>query len=87
MARERIVEVVVPIVPDSGGGGIGVVSSMAVLLAGVVFFALAAMVAVTLAFPSHDPSAPSPTRVVGPCEPFCVLRTTIPAAPMGGEQR
>lgn len=86
MARERIVEVVVPIVPDSGGRGVGVVSSMALLLASVVFLALAAMVAVTLAFPGHDPSAPSPTRVVGPCEPFCSLRTTTPSAPMGGDR-
>ncbi|WP_216915194.1 hypothetical protein [Nocardia noduli] len=76
MARERIVEVVVPIVPDSGGRGIGVVSSMAMWVAGVVLFALAVMAVVTLAFPPHDPSAPSPTRVIGDCSPFCPLSTT-----------
>jgi len=85
MARERIVEVVVPIVPDSGGRGIGVVSSMALLLAGVVLFALAVMVVVTLAFPPHDPSTPSPTRVIGDCAPFCGLRTTTSVVP-GGER-
>lgn len=86
MTRERVVDVVVPIVPDTGGRGLGVVSAMALLVAGVVLAGLAVMILVLLAFPSHEYSTVPVTREFGPCEPFCSLRTTAPA-PVGGEQR
>lgn len=87
MVRERVIDLPLVIVPDTGGRGAGVVSAMALLLAGVVLVALAVMVAVLLAFPSHEYSNVPVTREFGPCEPFCSLRTTTSPAPVGGEQR
>lgn len=87
MVRERVIDLPLVIVPDTGGRGVGVVSTMALLLAGVVLAGLAVMVAVLLAFPSHEYSNVPVTREFGPCEPFCSLRTTTPSVPVGGEQR
>lgn len=88
MVRERVIDVPLVVVPDTGGRGVGVVSAMALLLAGVVLVGLAVMVAVLLAFPSHEYSNVPVTREFGPCEPFCSLRTTtVTPAPVGGEQR
>ncbi|WP_157129100.1 hypothetical protein [Nocardia amamiensis] len=52
----------------------------AVLAAGVLVLLL-----VTTAFPGHEGSAPATPRPLGPCEPFCSLRTTT-AVP-GGDAR
>jgi len=88
MVRERVIDIPLVIVPDTGGRGAGVVAAMALLLAGVVLAGLAVMVAVLLAFPSREYSTVPTTRELGPCEPFCSLRTTT-AVPVqvGGEQR
>ncbi|WP_433635654.1 hypothetical protein [Nocardia sp. CA-120079] len=86
--RERVVNVWLPVLPDSGGSGIGVVRGMATLLAGVVLVGLLVMIAVTVQFPPHKYGTAPVTRQLGPCEPFCSLRTTTVApAPVGGEQR
>jgi hypothetical protein len=84
MAGERVVDVVIPIVPETGGGkGVGVVASMAALFGVVVVFAVLVLVAVVVMFRGTDYSTVPATRELGPCEPFCSLRTTAPA-PTGG---
>ncbi|WP_040713284.1 hypothetical protein [Nocardia takedensis] len=77
MARERVIDVYVPV----GGGIAGGVGVMGALFAAAVLVALAALVAVVLLFPSHEPSTQSPTRVIGSCEPFCGVAptSTVPA--------
>ncbi|WP_332839024.1 hypothetical protein [Nocardia bovistercoris] len=77
-------------VPVGGGASVsGVVGGMAVLVAAVVLAGLAVLVAVVAMFPSSEGStSPSTTRVIGPCEPFCGARPTIPTTvTVGGEQR
>ncbi|MBF6284480.1 hypothetical protein REK76_29435 (plasmid) [Nocardia farcinica] len=86
MARERVVHVPVVLPAPSGGGGrFGGVGAMFVLFACVVAFALLVLVAVVVMFDGIDYSTVPATRELGPCEPFCSLRTTT--APVGGEQR
>ncbi|MEV6340952.1 hypothetical protein AB0M12_40310 [Nocardia vinacea] len=70
----------------SSGSGVGIVAAMFALLGGVVLVTLLVLAAVVVAFPSHDYSTVPTTRQLGPCEPFCSLRTTT-AVPVGGEQR
>jgi hypothetical protein len=82
--RERVVDVVIPIVP--GGGGFGGVGAMFALFGGVVLFAVLVMLIVVAAYPSPHYST-VPTRELGPCAPFCSARTTTVQAPAGGEQR
>jgi hypothetical protein len=82
MARIREVTVDVPVVITSGdsGGTFGVVGVMAAAFSCVVLVALAALVWVLLAYPRTDYSTTVPTtRQLGPCEPFCSLRTTTSA--------
>lgn len=87
MARERVVDVWVPV--GSGGSGfLGGVGAMAALFIAVVVVALLVLLAVMVAFPSRDYSPTPSTRTPGPCEPFCSLRTaTAPADATGGVQR
>jgi hypothetical protein len=83
MARVREVTVDVPVIVGGGnsGGGLGGVGVMAAAFSCVVLVALAALIWVLLAFPRTDYSTTVPTtRQLGPCEPFCSLRTT-PSAP------
>ncbi|PXX52792.1 hypothetical protein DFR70_13040 [Nocardia tenerifensis] len=65
------------VVVSAGLGGVGCMAS--VFLAAVVA-ALVVLVWVVVAFPSQvgDGSAVPTSRPLGPCEPFCSLRTTTP---------
>ncbi|MGV9823385.1 hypothetical protein [Nocardia xishanensis] len=53
----------------------------------LVLAAVAILLGVITAFPATEYSNVPTTRELGPCEPFCSLRTTTPSAPVGGEQR
>lgn len=79
MARERVVDVVIPVVPDSGGNGIGVVAAMAGLFALVVVFA--AIVCGVVSCIDFGPGSTIPTG--GGCAPFC----TTTATPVPGVTR
>ncbi|WP_433717487.1 hypothetical protein ACQP2U_44050 (plasmid) [Nocardia sp. CA-084685] len=75
--RERVVDVVIPIVPSSGAGdsGIGIVGAMFALLIAVVLCAV--LVCVAVVSTDFGPGATVPT---GPgCYPFCP--STQPTAP------
>ncbi|MEV6297731.1 MULTISPECIES: hypothetical protein [Actinomycetes] len=52
----------------------------------VLTVAVLTLLLVVAAFPGHDGSAPATPRPLGPCEPFCSLRTTTSAVPDGGAQ-
>jgi hypothetical protein len=77
MARERIVEVVVPIVPSpdtEGGSSLGVVAAMIAAFLAVVLVAVAACVMV-----STTDFGPGSTVPSGPgCYPFCPVTPTVP---------
>ncbi|WP_280336087.1 hypothetical protein [Nocardia wallacei] len=85
MARERVVDVYVPVVAPSaaGFGGVGAIFAVA---GGVVVVAVLVMVVVVLTHP-----APQHRYYDRPCEPFCPVTTAVrvpPAEfPFGGEQR
>ncbi|MBF6229349.1 hypothetical protein IU470_30195 [Nocardia abscessus] len=79
MVRERVVDVVIPVVPDSGGNGIGVVAAMAALFAAVVIFAAAVCVVVSCT--DFGPGSTIPAG--GGCAPFC----TATATPVPGVTR
>jgi hypothetical protein len=67
----------------SGGLGVG---HMAALFLAVIAAAVVVLLWVVVAFPSQvgDGSAVPTSRQLGPCEPFCSLRTTaVPAVPGG----
>ncbi|MBF6191333.1 hypothetical protein U3653_22990 [Nocardia sp. CDC186] len=85
MVRERVVDVVIPVVPDSGGNGngngIGVVAAMAAMFAAVVVFA--AVVCVVVACTDFGPGSTIPTG--GGCAPFCTA--TVTATPGAGVAR
>lgn len=89
MARERVVDVYVPVIAPSGGGFGGVGAIFAGVAAAVLFAVLVLLVVVAV-FPSprHEPTGIRP----GTCEPFCRVSTTaapVPSAqfPFGGERR
>ncbi|MGW5380754.1 hypothetical protein ACWESM_35450 [Nocardia sp. NPDC003999] len=51
----------------------------------VLTVAVLTLLLVVAAFPGHGGSAPATPRPLGPCEPFCSLRTTTATAvPDGG---
>ncbi|MFB7837796.1 hypothetical protein ACWIGW_45440 [Nocardia brasiliensis] len=80
MARERVVDVIVPIVPssDAGGSGLGVVAAMIAAFLAVVAFAVVACVVVSSA--DFGPGSVVPS---GPgCDPFCPAASTVPG-PVG----
>ncbi|MGY2025921.1 hypothetical protein [Nocardia gipuzkoensis] len=79
MARERVVDVVIPVVPDAGGNGIGVVGAMAAMFAAAVAFAL--VVCVVVSCTDFGPGSTIPTG--GGCAPFC----TATATPVPGVTR
>ncbi|MEU4345602.1 hypothetical protein AB0H00_30850 [Nocardia sp. NPDC023852] len=81
MVRERVVDVVIPVVPDSGGNGIGVVGAMAAMFAAVVVFA--AVVCVVVSCTDFGPGSTIPTG--GGCAPFCTATAT--ATPGAGVAR
>ncbi|WP_159850515.1 hypothetical protein [Nocardia sp. CY41] len=74
MARERVVDVLIPVVPDSGGNsnGIGVVGAMAGLFGAVVVFAGITCVAVSCT--DFGPGSTIPTG--NGCAPFCTATVT-----------
>ncbi|WP_280266565.1 hypothetical protein [Nocardia wallacei] len=90
MARERVVDVYVPVVAVSGGGLGGVGAIFAVVVAAVAV-AVLAMFVVALAFPSHRHTPDPATRQPGTCAPFCPVSSSAGAPPaqfpFGGEQR
>ncbi|MGK8491873.1 hypothetical protein [Nocardia asiatica] len=72
MVRERVVDVVIPVVPDSGGNGIGVVGAMAAMFGAVVVFA-----GITCVVVSHTDFGPGSTIPTGNgCAPFCTATAT-----------
>ncbi|MEU2043666.1 hypothetical protein [Nocardia niwae] len=72
MVRERVVDVVIPVVPDSGGNGIGVVGAMASLFGAVVVFA--GITCVVVSCTDFGPGSTIPTG--GGCAPFCTTTAT-----------
>ncbi|MBF6162999.1 hypothetical protein [Nocardia cyriacigeorgica] len=85
--RERVVSVwVIPTPESSGGSIIGVPAVMAGIVGGVLALAVAAAIALAGAYPGTEYTNVPSTRQLGPCEPFCSMRTTNPA-PVGGGQR
>ncbi|WP_433603741.1 hypothetical protein ACQPXH_33115 (plasmid) [Nocardia sp. CA-135953] len=66
----------------SAGMGVG---HMAAVFLAVIVAAIVVLLWVVVAFPSQvgDGSAVPTSRPLGPCEPFCSLRTTVPEAPGG----
>ncbi|MEU5763984.1 hypothetical protein [Nocardia sp. NPDC047648] len=72
MARERVVDVVIPVVPESGGIGIGVVGAMAAMFAAVVV--LAAITCVVVSCTDFGPGSTIPTG--NGCAPFCTATAT-----------
>lgn len=83
MARERVVDVYIPVVPPSAGiGGVGPILIVPVVIAAATVV-LAVLVAVAYPTPHH-------TYYPRPCDPFCTTTTvSSPSAqfPFGGEQR
>ncbi|MBF6548879.1 hypothetical protein [Nocardia brasiliensis] len=80
MARERVVDVIVPIVPPSeaGGSSLGVVAAMFTLFGLIVLVAVGACVVV-----STTDFGPGPVIPSGPgCYPFCPPASTVPG-PVG----
>ncbi|BDT96964.1 hypothetical protein IFM12275_69400 (plasmid) [Nocardia sputorum] len=82
MARERVVDVVIPVVPDSGGNGIGVVGAMAGLFGAAVVFA--GITCVVVSCTDFGPGSTIPTG--NGCAPFCTA-TSVPATPVSGVAR
>ena len=83
MARERVVSVVIPVVPDRGGSGIGVVAAMAGLFAVVVVFA-----GLTCAVVSCTDFGPGSTIPTGNgCAPFCTATATATPTTVPGVAR
>lgn len=81
MARERSVDVYLPVVPSSSG--IGGVGPVLVAVPAVVVFAVLVAVLVAVAYPT-----PHHTYYPRPCDPWCPATTvSAPATPVGGEQR
>ncbi|MEU4345431.1 hypothetical protein AB0H00_29970 [Nocardia sp. NPDC023852] len=72
MARIRDVHVWIPIVPDDGGRGVGVVGAMAGLFGAVVAFAAVTCVAVSCT--DFGPGSTIPTG--NGCAPFCTATVT-----------
>ncbi|MGW4719720.1 hypothetical protein [Nocardia sp. NPDC004260] len=81
MVRERVVDVVIPIVPDSGGNGIGVVAAMAGLFGAAVVFA--GITCVVVSCTDFGPGSTIPTG--NGCAPFCTA--TVTATPGAGVAR
>jgi len=82
MARERVVDVYIPVVPPSAGvGGVGPILILPVVIAAATVV-LAVLVAVAYPTPHHR-------YYDRPCDPFCSASTepTAPQYPFGGEQR
>lgn len=75
--RDRVVDVVIPVVPDAGGRGIGVVAAMAGMFGAVVVFAAAVCVVVSCT--DFGPGSTIPTG--GGCAPFCTSTATATAVP------
>ncbi|WP_280393444.1 hypothetical protein [Nocardia wallacei] len=85
MARERVVDVYVPVIAPaaSGLGGVGAIFALA---GGAVVVAVLVMVAVALTHPE-----PQHRYYDRQCEPFCSVSTAAPVPPaefpFGGEER
>lgn len=82
MARERVVDVYIPVVPSSAGvGGVGPILIVPVVIAAAAVV-LAVLIAVAYPTPHH-------TYYPRPCDPFCSASTepSAPQYPFGGEQR
>lgn len=75
MSREREYVVMIP------GGSAGAVGAF---FLAVVLLAVALLVTVAIAFPDREYSTVPTTRQLGPCAPFCSLRTTTVVPPIGG---
>ncbi|MGK8506373.1 hypothetical protein [Nocardia asiatica] len=72
MARERVVDVVIPVVPDSGSSGIGVVGAMAAMFSAAVVFAV--VVCAVVSCTDFGPGSTIPPG--GGCAPFCTATAT-----------
>lgn len=84
MARDRYVDIYVPVGPGAGTGN--PLKPIFLAFAAVIGLGLLVMVLVVTAFPGHDyPAGPVPVSTVPTSTP--VVCAPVCPAPLGGEQR
>lgn len=83
MARERVVDVYIPVVPPAGGGGLGGVGVILGAIGVVVVFAALVCIGVERAYPAPK-HIPVPQ---GQCAPFCAQDNPVTTATLGGGSR